>query len=41
MLHTKLRGHWPLGSGEDFYHIRPRGYKTFFMLNSAEHENSN
>ena len=21
-----------------FYAVRPRGYKTFFMLNSAEHE---
>ena len=25
-------------SDESLSHFRPRGYKTFFMLNSIEHE---
>ena len=29
---------WESGSLKDCYKNRPRGYKTFFMLNSTEHE---
>ena len=29
---------WPEKGLKPFKHTRPRGYKTFSMLNSAEHE---